>query len=377
MRREQTRERRDDVDIAVVLDTLGEVLDLWRRADQVEVVAQPLHQRAGDGHRTLQCVDRLVVADLVADGGEQTVLAHHLLLAGVQQHEIAGAVGVLGGALLVADLTEGGRLLVAEDAGDRDAREGALLTARAVDLRGGLDLRQHRHRDAHVLDDRLVPLQGVQVHQHGARGVGDVGDVDTAVRAAGHVPQHPGVHVAEQQVALVGLLASALDVVEDPLDLGAGEVGGQRQADLVLVLVGTLGAAEFLDDLVGAGVLPDDRVVDGLAGVLVPDDRGLTLVGDADGGHVAAGDVGLGHGLRRDLAGVLPHFCRVVLDPAGLGEDLLVLHLRDRDDLAVVVEDHASGAGRALVDRSDVLAHCCGSLSLVLRGSIRAAGRGK
>ena len=38
---------------------------------------------------------------------------------------------------------------------------------------------------------------------------------------------------------------------------------------------------------VGAGVLPDDRVVQRPAGAAVPDERGLALVGDADGGEVA------------------------------------------------------------------------------------------
>jgi hypothetical protein len=47
----------------------------------------------------------------------------------------------------------------------------------------------------------------------------------------------------------------------------------------------------------GAGVLPDDRVVDRLAGELVPHHGGLALVGDADGGDLMAVDVGLGQGL--------------------------------------------------------------------------------
>src|SRR5690606_34330530 len=56
-----------------------------------------------------------------------------------------------------------------------------------------------------------------------------------------------------------------------------------------------------------------------------------------------------------DGAGVAPDLHRVVLDPAGLGEDLLVLLLAGRDDLAGVVEDDRAGRGGALVDREDVL----------------------
>ena len=78
-----------------------------------------------------------------------------------------------------------------------------------------------------------------------------------------------------------------------------------------------------------------------------------------------------------DLAGVVPDLVRVVLDPAGPREDLLVLLLVDGDDPAVVVEDHAPGGRGALVDRGDVLlTHLHSSLSV--RSEIddaRAIGR--
>src|SRR5690606_5534200 len=280
-------------------------------------------------------------------------------------------VGVLGHADLEARLPEGRRLLVAQDAGDRDAGEVALRAALAVDLGGGTDLGQHRHRDAHVRGDALVPAQGLEVHEHRARGVGDVGDVDAALGAAGEVPQQPGVGVAEHQVAGLGLLARTLDVVEDPLDLGAGEVGRQRQTDLRLVLV-RVAATELVDDLLGAGVLPDDRVVDGLAGGLVPDDRGLALVRDADGDQVVLGDVRAGQGERHDLAGVAPDLGGVVLDPTGAREDLLVLELAAVGDLTGVVEDDRAGAGGALVDREDVLVrHGDGAFHFVVAHRVR------
>ena len=209
------------------------------------------------------------------------------------------------------------------------------------------------------LGDLRVPGQRVQVHQHGARGVGRLGEVQPALGAAGHVPDQPGVHVAEGQVTGLGALAGALDVVQNPAHLGAGEVGRQRQTHLGLVAFGaTPERAELLADRVGAGVLPDDRVVDRLAGRAVPHQRGLALVGDPDRGDVGRGDVGLGQRAGDDLTGVVPDLGRVVLDPAGLREDLLVFHLVGHDDPAVAIEDHTPGGGRSLVDCSDeLLAH--------------------
>jgi hypothetical protein len=48
-----------------------------------------------------------------------------------------------------------------------------------------------------------------------------------------------------------------------------------------------------------------------------------------------------------------------MLDPAGLGVDLLVLFLIGADNLARVIEDHEACAGCALVDSGGILCHGC------------------
>ena len=57
---------------------------------------------------------------------------------------------------------------------------------------------------------------------------------------------------------------------------------------------------ELLAESGGAAILPDDGVVDGLAGCAVPDDGGFALVGDADGGNVAWLCVGFGKSFQGD-----------------------------------------------------------------------------
>ena len=176
-----------------------------------------------------------------------------------------------------------------------------------------------------------------------------------AVDAARQVPQDPAVGVAEEQVAGLGALTSTLDVVENPLDLGAGEVGGQTEATDLAEAVRPLVTLELLDDVGGAHVLPDDRVIDGLAGVLIPHDGGLTLVGDTDGGKVVAVDLRLLQSLGDDGASGLPDFYGVVLHPARVREDLGEFLLSDGDDLAGVVEDDRTGRGGALIDGENEL----------------------
>jgi hypothetical protein len=46
-----------------------------------------------------------------------------------------------------------------------------------------------------------------------------------------------------------------------------------------------------------------------------------------------------------------------MFDPASLRVDLAVFALRARNDAAAVIEYHEACAGRALIDRTDKLAH--------------------
>ncbi|MBG9885624.1 hypothetical protein ABE10_03285, partial [Bacillus toyonensis] len=137
--------------------------------------------------------------------------------------------------------------------------------------------------------------------------------MDAPVDATGQIPQHPAVCGAEEQVPGLGLLPRAFDVLQDPGDLRPGEVGRQGKPDDRLEALDPAVRREAVDDLLRAGVLPDDGVVHRLSGGPVPDDGGLALVGDPDGGDVVPGQVGSGQGEADDLLHVAPDLPRVML----------------------------------------------------------------
>ena len=158
----------------------------------------------------------------------------------------------------------------------------------------------HLHRHVEDVQQLLVPGVGVHVEHQRARGVADVGGVH---RAAGQLPHQPGVHRAEGQLAGLRRGARAGHGVEDPLQLGAGEVGVDDQAGLAPEALFQAALAQGCAGGLGAAVLPDDGVVHGLAGAAVPHHRGLALVGDADRGDLACRRAGLG---ERPTAAPLP-----------------------------------------------------------------------
>ena len=113
------------------------------------------------------------------------------------------------------------------------------------------------------------------------------------------------------------------------------------------------GLAQLVAARRGAPVLPDERVVDRLAGVRVPGDDGLALVGDPDRVEAPGVGPGVGERVRRDPPGDVPDLVRVVLDPARAREVLAELAVGASPDPAVAVEDQAGRPRRSLVDSED------------------------
>ena len=263
------------------------------------------------------------------DGGDEAIARAGEAGTDVLEEKAAGAVGVLGLACIPAELAEERGLLVAGDAGNLSATEAEGGGDFADLLAGPDDFREDAGGDVENAEEFGVPFALDNVVEQGAGGVGYVGDV---AMAAGEVPDEPGVDGAEGQLALVCAGATAGDVVENPGDLGRGEVGVEDEAGSVGDVVGDAGLLELCAFGGGSAVLPDDGGVDGLAGGAVPHDYSFALVGDADGGEIAGARARLGEDFdgATELRG--EDLVSVVLDPAGLGIELLEFVLGNGDD---------------------------------------------
>jgi hypothetical protein len=245
--------------------------------------------------------------------GQQARRRTRAVLAGIDQHEAAGAVGDLHLAGMDAALPHQRRLLVAGHPADRqgpaqDVRRHLAVVGRAVQHRG-----QQRARYVDQGQHLVRPVLRLDVEQQGARGVGGVGDVRALPRQP---PDDPGVDRAAQQLARLGPPPRAGDLVQDPGDLGPREIRIQQQAggggDGRLMAFGPQAVA----DLRGAAVLPDDGRVDWPARGFVPDHHRLALVGDPKGGDVGAVAVALLDGVAQHANAGGVDLVGVVLDPA-------------------------------------------------------------
>ena len=349
----QTGERRDDV-AAVGIGHLGRhVLRVGGGINEPHLVPQPLNRRPRHKNRAFQRVGDLSV-QAPCNRRDQPVFAEHGLIPGVHQHKATGAVGVFGLSGLEAGLAEQRRLLVSRRPRDGDGRAKILRQRLAVNAAAGPDLREHTLGDVQLRENFIVPAKGVDVEQHGAGGVGIVRHMGFA---AGELPDEPGLHGAEQQLAPLRPRPDARHILQNPAQLGAGKIGVDDQTGLAPEFLHQSFFLQLVAIRTGAAALPDDGAAHRLAGFSVPDDGGLPLVGDADGGNVGGGRPDVRHSPLGDLYLGRPDLVGVMLHPAGLGEILGKFLLGDGTHFPLLVKKNAAVGRGAGIQRHDVFCH--------------------
>src|ERR1700739_1371336 len=156
------------------------------------------------------------------------------------------------------------------------------------------------------------------------------------------LPDEPAVDGAEGEFPGLGQASGAGDVIQNPRDLTSRKKGIDQQTGALLDHGSVTILPELFAKIGGAAVLPDDRVVNGFAGFAIPDDRGLTLVDDANGCNTGRARSGFGKSLGCDRDLRRNDLFRIMLNPAGTGKDLIELLLRDRADGTFFIEQKCS-----------------------------------
>ena len=168
--------------------------------------------------------------------------------------------------------------------------------------------------------------------------------------AACQIPDEPGIDRAEGEFAPVGLFAGARNMIQQPANLASGKVRIDDKSGFVFDQFSLASFFQAFAEISRAPILPNDCVVNGRAGFAVPDNRGFSLVGDPESGHIFGGEFGFGEYIASNFQLRRPDFARVVLNPAGLGKDLLKFFLSHGMDLTALVEEDGTGTGCPLIE---------------------------
>ena len=139
----------------------------------------------------------------------------------------------------------------------------------------------------------------------------------------GQFPYQPGLDCSEKKIATLRLLPRSRYVIQDPFDLRSGKISIYHKTGFLAKTLSKTFGFEGITVLGGSATLPDDRMIDRIPGVLVPDNCGLTLVGDADCSNVGGFRADHIHGFYCYSKHACPDLIRVMLHPARLWEVLV------------------------------------------------------
>ena len=169
-------------------------------------------------------------------------------------------------------------------------------------------------------------------------------------RPACQLPDQECIDRTKQQLSRLGPIPRTVHIVEDPFQLGPRKIGVQQQPRPGREHLLVSGLFQRGTRFRCPPVLPDNGVVDLLAGVLLPNHHCLALIGDADPGNAVGADARLFDGRPADRGGRRPQIRRIMLDPTGRRIMLRKLLLSRSHNLHLPVEQNSPAGCGALVD---------------------------
>ena len=203
----------DEHDSAGIGHAFCERTNFTRGINDVEAVAQPLHGSPGHKDCTLECIDRWLRIELPCHRGEHALGRRRTRRADIQQHETAGAIGVLGAARCETRLAKERRLLIAGNATHGHTSGNRAVGNRRTDATArGANLGQLVFVDAEQRARVIAPAQRANIEQHRARCIGHVGREGSTTRESVH---EKCIDRGERKV----LVACNFGVAQQPLDL--------------------------------------------------------------------------------------------------------------------------------------------------------------
>ena len=318
VRRPQSCERGNNIASVCILYLSGHIVRVFRGVDQTHFISEPLNGCPGHEDGTFQSVVHFSVQS-PGNGSYESVIGEYRFFSRVHQEEAAGSVCVFRLSGRKAGLSEKCCLLIPGSSrnGDWAAQEGGIRFS--IDAAGRHGSREQAFRNPQLLKNIIVPLERIDIEQHGSGRVRVVGYVNPSFC---QFPDQPGLHCTEKKFAAFRAFPCSGNIVQDPFDLCGGKISVDHKSGFLTERLCQSFLFQRITVFRCPSALPYDCVIDRLAGLLIPYNGSLTLVGNSDGGDIFSGSADLCHCLNSYAQLTGPDLVRIVLHPSGLREIL-------------------------------------------------------
>ena len=173
----------------------------------------------------------------------------------------------------------------------------------------------------------------------------------------GQLPDQPGLHGTKQKLTLLCSFAGTLHIIQDPFYLGGRKIRIDNKSCFFSEFIGKSFFLQTVTILRSSAALPYDCMINRLSRILIPDNGGLSLIGDTDRCNILCRCLNLVHSLsgNRKLCG--PDLTCIMLYPSRFWKMLDKLLLCHTADPSAFIKKNTAVTGRSGIQRHNIFCH--------------------
>ena len=202
--------------------------------------------------------------------------------------------------------------------------------------------------------DFIIPIERVDIEHHGSRSIGIVRDMDSALCK---FPDKPCFNRSEKKPSGFRLFSCPRNMIENPFQFGCAEIRIDQKPGLFPDFLAVSLCLEAVAVFCGSPALPYDGMINRLSRILIPDNGGLSLIGDTDRCNILCRCLDLVHSLsgNRKLCG--PDLTCIMLYPSRFRKMLDKLLLCHTADPSAFIKKNTAVTGRSGIQRHNIFCH--------------------
>ena len=176
-------------------------------------------------------------------------------------------------------------------------------------------------------------------------------------RSLRQFPDQPGLNRSEKEFPTFRLFSCTLYIVQNPFYFGRRKIGIDHETCLLTEFLCESLFLEGVAVLGSSAALPDDCMINGISGILIPYNCRFSLIGNSDRRNIRSLRTDHIHGFHRYAKHTRPDFIRIMLHPARLRKVLMELALCYTAHFTFFIKQDAPVAGCPRVQCHYVFLH--------------------
>ena len=202
----------------------------------------------------------------------------------------------------------------------------------------GQRFRHHTPGNSEEFQQLFIPVQSMNIKKHGTRRIRIISQM---LPAFGQFPNQPGINSSHQQIAFFCQFTCIFHVIQYPLSTTGRKIRIDKQSGLSLYQFAVSLIFQFFANSRSPLALPYHGMINGLAGMSVPNNHRFALIGDGKRiRNILSIHFFLFKQTMYRFYGIFIDFFGIMLYPSYLRVELLMFYIYPMQQFAIFREQH-------------------------------------